>query len=514
MARSYASFAEQLIGRRFAVRGSHLHHAPVAGRITLTLDAGLAFGSGEHGSTRGALRALEFAARRRPRRVIDVGTGSGILALAAARLLHRRVLAVDIEPQSVRVARSNAKDNRLGPLIATRVADGWRAPGVRRAGPYDLVLANILARPLRQMAWQLCTNLAPGGRVILGGFLRKQARDVLAAHRRRGLRLELQLQEAEWTTLLLQRPGASISQECVMTAEMSDRLARLRQELSARGLSGFIVPRADEHLGEYVPASAERLAWLTGFTGSAGLAAVLPDKAAAFTDGRYVLQLAAQTKAELWERRHITEDPPPAWLAANAPAEASIGYDPLLISEEGLAGYTDAGLSMVPVEGNPIDAIWRDRPRPPVAPAVPHPLEYAGRSADEKREQIAGLLRDAKQDAAVITDPASIAWLLNIRGGDVPYTPFVLGFALVHADGRTELFLDPAKLPDPTRAWLGNAVSVAGRAALEPALRRLAGKRVRVDRSGSAVWFAQSCASRRGCGGGPRSLSAAEGVQE
>jgi Xaa-Pro aminopeptidase len=156
-----------------------------------------------------------------------------------------------------------------------------------------------------------------------------------------------------------------------------------------------------------------------------------------------------------------------------------------------LAVYIDAGLSMVPVEGNPIDAIWRDRPPPPVAPAVPHPLEYAGRSADEKREQIAGLLRDAKQDAAVITDPASIAWLLNIRGGDVPYTPFVLGFALVHADGGTELFLDPAKLTDPTRAWLGNTVSVADRAALEPALRRLAGKQVRVDRSGSAVWFAQ-----------------------
>jgi len=276
-----------------------------------------------------------------------------------------------------------------------------------------------------------------------------------------------------------------------MTAEMSDRLARLRQELSARGLAGFIVPRADEHLGEYVPASAERLAWLTGFTGSAGLAAVLPDKAAAFTDGRYVLQLAAQTNAELWEQRHVTEDPPARWLGANAPAEARIGYDPLLISEQGLASYSDAGLSMVPVEGNPIDAIWRDRPPPPTAPASPHPLEYAGRSADEKREQIAGLLREAKQDAAVITDPAAVAWLLNIRGGDVPYTPFVLGFALVHADGGTELFLDPTKLTDATRAWLGNTVSVADRAALEPALRRLAGKRVRVDRSGSPVWFAQ-----------------------
>jgi len=207
LARSYASFSEQLIGRRFAVRGSHLHHPAPAGRITLMLDAGLAFGSGEHGSTRGALRALEFIARRGPRRIVDLGTGSGILAMAAARLLHRRVLAVDIEPQSVLVARSNARRNQLGPLVKTRLGDGWRGATVRHAGPYDLVLANILARPLRQMAWRLSANLAPGGRVILGGFLREQARGVLAAHRGRGLRLELQLQEAGWTTLVLRRPG-------------------------------------------------------------------------------------------------------------------------------------------------------------------------------------------------------------------------------------------------------------------------------------------------------------------
>jgi len=299
-----------------------------------------------------------------------------------------------------------------------------------------------------------------------------------------------------------------------MTAEMSDRLARLRQELSARGLHGFIVPRADEHLGEYVPASAERLAWLTGFTGSAGLAAVLPDKAAAFTDGRYVLQLAAQTSAELWQRLHITEDPPARWVAANAPAEASIGYDPLLVSEQGLAVYTDAGLSMVPVEGNPIDAIWRNRPPPPVAAAVPHPLEYAGRSADQKREQIAGLLREAKQDAVVISDPASIAWLLNIRGGDVPYTPFVLGFALVHADGGTELFLDPAKLTDPTRAWLGNTVSVADRGAGAGLAATC-----RPARPGGSVWLSrlvrpEAARGRRRRGGRARSLPAAEGVQE
>jgi Xaa-Pro aminopeptidase len=271
----------------------------------------------------------------------------------------------------------------------------------------------------------------------------------------------------------------------------SSALADLRAELERQGLDGFIVPRADEHLGEYVPASAERLAWLTGFTGSAGLAAVLADKAAVFTDGRYVLQLAQQTNAALWERRHITEEPPPAWIAQNAPAAAKIGYDPLLISEESLGRYTEAGLTMQPVERNPIDAVWIDRPAPPAEPATPQALEYAGRTADEKRQDIARLLREAKQDAAVISDPASVAWLLNIRGGDVPFTPFALGFALIHDDGGTELFMNPAKLPDATRAWLGNTVSVAGRDALAPALDRLAGKRVRVDPAGSSVWFAQ-----------------------
>ncbi len=269
------------------------------------------------------------------------------------------------------------------------------------------------------------------------------------------------------------------------------RLTALRAELASRDLAGFIVPRADEHLGEYVPPDAERLAWLTGFDGSAGLAAVLPDRAAVFTDGRYVLQLAQQTDPGVWERHHITDDPPPAWLAGAAAANARIGYDPLLISEEGLGRYTAAGLTMVPVTGNPIDAIWLDRPPPPLAPALPHPLDFAGRSAVEKREDIARALRDAKQDAAVLTDPASIAWLLNIRGADVPFTPFALGFALAHSDARTELFMDPAKLPPATRTWLGNGVAVERREVLKSALERLRGKRVRVDTAGSPVWFAQ-----------------------
>jgi Xaa-Pro aminopeptidase len=268
-------------------------------------------------------------------------------------------------------------------------------------------------------------------------------------------------------------------------------LAALRNELSRRELSGFIVPRADEHLGEYVPASAERLAWLTGFTGSAGLAVVLADKAAVFTDGRYVLQLANQTDRSLWERLHITEQPPETWVKANVPDGAAIGFDPWLISEEGLARYTRAGLAMTPVDSNPIDAVWRDRPPAPQAAATPHPLNFAGRSAEEKRQDIAAVLREAKQDTAVLSDPASVAWLFNIRGGDVPFTPFALGFALVHADGGAELFMDPVKLPEATRTWLGNAVSVAGRDALPAALARLEGKTVRVDPAGSPVWFAE-----------------------
>jgi ribosomal protein L11 methyltransferase len=205
LARTHASFPEQHIGRRFAVRGSHIAGPAVPGRITLMLDAGLAFGSGEHGSTRGCLRALEHVPYRRPRRVLDMGTGSGILAMGAAHLLRRRVLATDIEPWSVRVAQQNARLNQLSHLVKTQLADGWRSVAVRRRGPYDLVFANILARPLCAMACDLAANLAPGGTAILSGLLNTQVPWVLSAHRRRGLRLERRLTEGVWATLVLRR---------------------------------------------------------------------------------------------------------------------------------------------------------------------------------------------------------------------------------------------------------------------------------------------------------------------
>jgi len=270
------------------------------------------------------------------------------------------------------------------------------------------------------------------------------------------------------------------------------RLSDLRAALAKQNLDGFIVPRADEHLGEYVPPSAERLSFLTGFTGSAGLAAVLMDRAAVFTDGRYVLQLAQQTDGAIWERRHITEEPPPAWLAGHARKGARIGYDPLLISEDGLARYTEAGLDMVAVTENPLDQVWPERPAPPASQARPHPIAHAGRDALAKREDVATALRAAGQDAAVITDPASVNWLLNIRGTDVDFTPFALGFALAHNDARVDLFMDPAKLPAETREWLGNGVGIAPREALAPALAGMGGKTVRVDHAASPAWFAQA----------------------
>jgi Xaa-Pro aminopeptidase len=269
----------------------------------------------------------------------------------------------------------------------------------------------------------------------------------------------------------------------------AEKLQAIREELARRDLAAYIVPRSDEHLGEYVPASAERLAWLTGFTGSAGMAVVMQDEAAIWSDGRYVLQLASQTDASLWTRLHLVEAPPPEWLARHLGEKARIGYDPWLMSAEQLRRFRAAGLELVAVEQNLVDAAWHDRPAAPAALALPYPLRFAGAASEEKRAQIAEILRHDRQDAAVLSDPASIAWLLNIRGSDVESTPLALGFAVLHADAGVELFMAPEKLPQETRTWLGNHVACAGRDALPEALSRLAGKRVRVDEAGGASWF-------------------------
>ena len=277
-----------------------------------------------------------------------------------------------------------------------------------------------------------------------------------------------------------------------MTHNTAAKLAALRAALARQGLGGFIVPRADEHLGEYVPPSAERLAWLTGFTGSAGMAVVLAETAAVFTDGRYTLQLAAETDPACFERCHITETPPPEWTARNAPKGIHIGYDPRLIAAETLARFGAAGLTLRAVVANPIDALWTDRPAPPTAPAVPHPIRFAGRSAADKRADIAAALAREGQDAAVLTDPAAIAWLLNLRGTDLEFVPVALGFAIIDRTGRVQLFMAPARLGAETRAALGNEVTPAPPAALEGALRALSGRTVRIDPQTTPVWFAET----------------------
>jgi ribosomal protein L11 methyltransferase len=208
LARSFSAFPEQRIGRRFLLRGTHLPPLAAApGRIVLVLDAAAAFGSGEHASTRGCLLALERVARRAPRRIADIGTGTGVLAMAAARLLHRPVLATDIDPWAVRTARANLRLNGLSRRVAVERANGWHMRGPRRFGTYDLVLANILARPLIGMAGGLALHLAPGGWAVLSGLLRRQARWVLAAHRARHLLLAGLQDEDGWATLILRKPG-------------------------------------------------------------------------------------------------------------------------------------------------------------------------------------------------------------------------------------------------------------------------------------------------------------------
>ena len=256
------------------------------------------------------------------------------------------------------------------------------------------------------------------------------------------------------------------------------RLQQLRSRIAGLGLDGFIVPRADEHLGEYVPPRAERLAWLTGFTGSAGLAVALAGEAALFTDGRYILQAGAQLDPAAFGVVHITEQPPPAWIAARA---KRIGYDPWLFSADGVARFTEAGLELVPLASNPIDEAWTDQPAAPCAPVVPHPEDIAGRSAADKRRDAAAVLRQDGHDACILTDPASINWLLNIRGGDIPFTPIALCYAVLHVSARLDLYIDPRKLDAAAQAWLGTEVACHPKAGFAAALARLGGRRVRVD---------------------------------
>ena len=273
------------------------------------------------------------------------------------------------------------------------------------------------------------------------------------------------------------------------------RVKRLRAELKQRKLNGFLVPRADEHQGEYVPPSAERLAWLTGFSGSAGLAIVLETKAAIFIDGRYTLQVRQQVNIKTFEPQQVPEAKPGEWLKKSAKAGSRIGYDPMLHTIDAIARLEKAlegkKVDLVALDSNPVDAIWRDQPNPPLAPVTPHSLDFAGVSADKKIKNLRKQLKREACDALVLTAPESIAWLFNIRGQDVPHTPLPLSFALVYETGRPHIFIAPEKIGDNVHGVIEEVAELRAPGELGGALQAL-GKikaKVRLDPQSAGRWF-------------------------
>lgn len=270
-------------------------------------------------------------------------------------------------------------------------------------------------------------------------------------------------------------------------------LPLLRKELNAMGLDGFYVPHDDEYQNEYLPDANERLAWVSGFTGSFGNAFVFTDKAVIFADGRYTIQAADQTAPELWERQGIPSPGAFGWLAKQKLSGKTVGYDPRLISPNEVtelkAAAAKSGATLVAVEQNPIDKAWADRPPQPTAPVDPYNVKYAGKAHDEKRAEIGEALAEAGVDAAVLTSPASIAWAFNIRGGDVFCTPLPLGRAILFKDGTADLFLDEVKVSPKLRKHLGNTVTLRPLSEVEQGLGELAGKTVSLDPDVASSWF-------------------------
>lgn len=270
-------------------------------------------------------------------------------------------------------------------------------------------------------------------------------------------------------------------------------LPLIRTQMKRQGLDGFIVPHEDEHQNEYLPDANERLAWATGFTGSAGAAVILPDRAAVFVDGRYTLQVKDQVDPALFDTLDLVEGGVPAYLEGQAAPGQVIGYDPRLHSPDALKRLSKAvekaGAVLKPVTVNPVDAAWKKRPAQPAALVTPYPLEYAGEDSASKRARVGETIAKAGAEAAVITAPSSIAWLFNVRGGDVIRSPLPLAQAVLRADGTARLFLDPAKVSIPLAGWLGNQVTLEPPAALETALKAFAGKTVMIDPAQSSAWY-------------------------
>lgn len=269
---------------------------------------------------------------------------------------------------------------------------------------------------------------------------------------------------------------------------VSANLAALRSELEKRGLHAFYIPITDEHMSEYVGDYAQRITWATGFAGSAGNAVIGLEKAAVFVDGRYTIQVKQEVDGDLFDRHHFQEYPLLDWVADTLKAGEKIGYDPELATTDFVKQLEQAakraGAEAVATDGNPIDSVWDTQPAAPLSEVVMHDVKYAGKSAADKRADIASILKKQQADSAVITMLDSVAWAFNIRGKDVLNTPVVHAFALMHADETADLFVNPEKITDPVREALGNTVRLRPRDEFYPALSELglAGKTVLVDK--------------------------------
>jgi len=270
-------------------------------------------------------------------------------------------------------------------------------------------------------------------------------------------------------------------------------LPLLREQLKTRGFDGFIVPHEDEYQNEYVPEALDRLMWVSGFTGSAGAAVVRTGDAVMFTDGRYTLQVRAQVDGNLFANARLEGGGVAKWLRDNIRDGEVIGYDPKLHSSKAVKTLSEAvrkaGGTFKAIAENPIDVAWADRPALPTAKLSVQPEDLAGESVASKRDRITGILNERGADATVITAPASIAWLYNIRGGDVACTPLPLSTTIVHADGRSELYVNPVKLTNEVRSHLGNAVAIREEHELEAGLNALSNQTVSVDPGTTSAWF-------------------------
>ncbi|MDV5054477.1 aminopeptidase P family protein [Vibrio sp. T13N] len=277
-----------------------------------------------------------------------------------------------------------------------------------------------------------------------------------------------------------------------MHNETLSRVNAIREWLVQHNIDALLVPHEDEYLGEYVPAHNERLHWLTGFTGSAGAAVITKDKAAIFVDGRYTVQVTKQVPGDLFEYRHLIEEPALDWVLDNLPTNASVAIDPRMhssawldMAQAKLAGKLELNI----LTNNPIDELWHDRPAPVVSDVRLMPTEAVGQSSESKRQEIAQLVKKAGADSAVITALDSICWLLNVRGLDVSRLPVLLSHAILHADSTVEYFLDPARLPADFDAHVGTGVTVHHPEALQSRLEAMTGKKVLVDPAISNAWF-------------------------